>query len=117
MRSGSLVTQSSFDHPCTKLSHGFDSGFEPINPNHPVDKTISVKVWTTEPLWFYCRQTGHCSKGMVFAINPKKKGHTFDAFKKKALATAKAPGKVIDVTVGKNGGLTYTPPHVDAKHH
>ncbi len=53
---------------------------------------------------------------MVFAINPKKEGHTFEAFREKALATApvKPTGKVIDVTVGKNGGLTYTPPHVDA---
>jgi len=118
------VTQSSFDYPCTKLTDGygrpdgFDSGFQPVNPEHPEKRIVRVKVWTKEPLWFYCRQTGHCSKGMVFAINPQNKVHTFDAFRAKALATASAPpptGKIIDVTVGKNGALTYYPSHVDAK--
>ncbi len=113
-----LVTQSSFDEPCTKLTDrhghfdGFDSGFEPIDPKHPVEKVVKFRVPSREPLWFYCRQTGHCSKGMVFAINPQRRGHTFDAFRKRALATAP---KVIDVIVGKNGGLTYTPPSVKAK--
>src|SRR5260370_23597276 len=70
-----------------------------------------------EPLWFYCRQTGHCSKGIVFAINLQKEGHTFKAFKEKVLtmASIKLTGEVIDITAGKNGGLAYTPPHVDAK--
>jgi len=52
---------------------------------------------------------------MVFAINPQNKGHTFEAFREKALATPPPTGKVIDVIVGKNGGLTYYPSHVDAK--
>src|SRR6266850_894386 len=92
-------------------------GFEPLNPNHPVDKVIRVKVWSTEPLWFYCQQTSHCSKGIVFTINLQKEGHTFEAFKEKVLAMAsiKLTGEVIDVTAGKNGGLAYTLPHVDAK--
>src|SRR5260370_37101372 len=70
-----------------------------------------------EPLWFYCWQTGHCSKGIVFTINLQKEGHTFKAFKEKALAMAsiKLTGEVHDLTAGKNGGLAYPPPHVDAK--
>ena len=88
-----LVTESSFNHPCTKFGHpGFDSGFQPIDPKHPKDKFVRFKVPSKEPLWFYCRQkvpVSHCGKGMVFAINPPKKGNTFDKFKKKALATAK----------------------------
>ncbi len=89
-----LVTQSSFNYPCTKLTDdygrpdGFDTGFEPVSPYYPMEKIVSARVWSTEPLWFYCRQTGHCSKGMVFAINPPKEGNTFEAFREKALATA-----------------------------
>ncbi|KAF8337006.1 Cupredoxin [Cantharellus anzutake] len=124
------ATQSSFDSPCSKLkdSHGrnigFDSGFQPVDPIHPVHKIVTFKVRTKDPLWFYCRQTGHCSKGMVFAINPPKKGpHTFDAFRKKALATAGGKRddteprrvKVHDVIVGQGGQLTYTPPFIHAK--
>jgi len=122
------VTQSSFEQPCTKLtdhwgrSIGFDSGFHPVNPYNPRPTVVKVEVLSTKPLWFYCRQTGHCSKGMVFAINPPKEGNTFDAFRMKALATAvntttpvNGTATVIDVTVGINGTLTYTPPYVDAK--
>ncbi|KAF8337010.1 uncharacterized protein EI90DRAFT_2992207 [Cantharellus anzutake] len=125
------ATQSSFDFPCSRLTNlygrhpGFDSGFQPIDASHPVDKTVSFHVQTQDPLWFYCRQTGHCGKGMVFAINPPSSGdETFDNFKKKALATAGdagggsklgVTGNVIDVTVGKDGQLSYTPPHVQAK--
>ena len=116
------MTQSSFDEPCTKLTDrhghfdGFDSGFEPIDPKHPVEKVVKFRVPSREPLWFYCRQTGHCSKGMVFAINPQRRGHTFEAFKEKALATApvNSTGQVFNVTVGINGSLTYTPPYVNA---
>ena len=28
----------------------------------------------TNPVWFYCRQIGHCQKGMTFAINPGESG-------------------------------------------
>jgi plastocyanin len=31
------------------------------------------------PVWVYCRQTGHCQKGMVFAINPGDKLAAFQA--------------------------------------
>ena len=31
------------------------------------------------------------------------------------MASIKLTGEVIDITAGKNGGLAYTPPHVDAK--
>ncbi|KAF8311423.1 Cupredoxin [Cantharellus anzutake] len=111
------VTESSFDSPCSKLrdSHGrnigFDSGFQPVDPIHPVEKIVSVRVLTKDPLWFYCRQTGHCSKGMVFAINPPTKGaHTFGAFKKKALATA---GGKRDDDEDTDLELPHLGPHID----
>ena len=91
-----LVTQSSFEDPCSTLTGvhgllvGFDSGFQAINASHPVDKVVSFKVPTTQPLWFYSRQTGHCEQGMVFAINAPSKGdHSFEAFQNKANTTEK----------------------------
>lgn len=68
------VTQSSFGDPCRKLEFtsstgevGFDSGFMPGNEDGSV--FYDVEVQDTKPIWVYCRQTGHCGQGMVFAIN------------------------------------------------
>jgi len=65
------ATQSAFTTPCEKLSGGMDSGFMP-NPNGTVNPPpqMAMQVTVTTPLWFYCRQTGHCGKGMTFSINP-----------------------------------------------
>ncbi|KAG6004807.1 hypothetical protein E4U21_000763 [Claviceps maximensis] len=65
------VTQSAFDAPCKPLAGGMDSGFIP-NPNNSVSPPpqVAMQIMTTKPLWFYCRQKGHCGKGMVFSINP-----------------------------------------------
>ncbi|KAI4152722.1 MAG: hypothetical protein LQ340_002746 [Diploschistes diacapsis] len=64
------VTQSSFDSPCQSLGI-FDTGLSPnpLNASNAVLK--SFRVYTNEPLWFYCKQKGHCQKGMVFSINPE----------------------------------------------
>jgi len=68
------VTQSSFADPCRALSlsspgtPGVDSGFMPVPAGGP-SPSFNVTVNSTDPLWFYCRQTGHCGKGMVFAVN------------------------------------------------
>ncbi|KAG6036522.1 hypothetical protein E4U41_005624 [Claviceps citrina] len=65
------VTQSAFDAPCVPLAGGMDSGFL-ANPNNSVSPPpqVAMQVMTTKPLWFYCRQKGHCGKGMVFSVNP-----------------------------------------------
>ncbi|PNY27845.1 Uncharacterized protein TCAP_02215 [Tolypocladium capitatum] len=65
------VTQSPFDTPCKALPGGMDSGFQ-ANPNNTVSPPpqVALQVMVTTPLWFYCRQQGHCGKGMVFSINP-----------------------------------------------
>ncbi|KZT09715.1 uncharacterized protein LAESUDRAFT_646411 [Laetiporus sulphureus 93-53] len=70
------VTQSTFASPCSNFtftngSTGVDSGFEFVATNATSFPTYSFTVTNAStPLWFYCRQTGHCEKGMVFAVNP-----------------------------------------------
>ncbi|KAG7440890.1 Cupredoxin [Guyanagaster necrorhizus] len=86
------VTQSTFADPCQKMTtptEGVDSGFVPVNGT-------TFPVWSftvnnaSAPLWFYCAQTGHCAKGMVFAINPtaNKSFAAFQVIIAAALATA-----------------------------
>ena len=119
------VTQSSFNTPCT-YNGGFDTGFNQDNPQNISGKFIkSFTVNTTQPTWFYCRQTvkvNHCGKGMVFGLNPAGK---MDQFIKNAeaqngnLTTGSAPtstgsgtGAVVTVTVGLDDGKTlrFSPP-------
>jgi plastocyanin len=70
------LTESSFDKPCTKLSGTtVDTDFMNFNPNDiPGFKPFTLTVDSDGERFFYCRQgngtpNGHCSKGMVFAIN------------------------------------------------
>ncbi|KAH9955623.1 hypothetical protein BC827DRAFT_1236135 [Russula dissimulans] len=71
------VSQSSFAQPCSPLPGGFDSGFNAVADNATTFPTAQFQVLDLNPVWVYCRQTGHCQKGMVFAINP---GDQFAAF-------------------------------------
>jgi len=87
------VTQSTFASPCSEFKNtngsiGVDSGF------HPGGSTAAPSLFsfaindTSAPLWFYCRQTGHCEKGMVFAVNAPASGNkSFTAFQAAAKAT------------------------------
>ncbi|KAF3765811.1 Cupredoxin, partial [Cryphonectria parasitica EP155] len=70
MSTNHTVTQSSFTSPCVAMAGGMDSGFQP-NANNAVNPPpqVAMQVQVTTPLWFYCKQTGHCGKGMVFSIN------------------------------------------------
>ncbi|CAL1698938.1 unnamed protein product [Somion occarium] len=87
------VTQSSFDTPCIKSLPGFNSGFDtdlqPVSPDQVTNNQRPTKDFfvadDSHPLWFYCKQVGHCGQGMVFAINPPSSGNTFDAFKARAI--------------------------------
>jgi len=86
MQKNHTATQSSFATPCMALANGFDSGFVPVpdtNVNGPFP-VATLTVQDTNPIWVYCRQTGHCAKGMVFAVNP---GTKFAAFQAAANAT------------------------------
>jgi plastocyanin len=68
------VTASSFAAPCVDLftssgTPGFDSGFMPVADGATTFPTYVVQVNTTNPIWAFCKQTGHCGQGMVFAAN------------------------------------------------
>ncbi|EMD34426.1 hypothetical protein CERSUDRAFT_117296 [Gelatoporia subvermispora B] len=77
------VTQSTFQNPCQALDGGFDSGFVPVADNDAGPfPAAQFTVADTNPVWVFCRQTGHCEQGMVFAINP---GDQFSAFQAAAM--------------------------------
>ncbi|KAF8333959.1 uncharacterized protein EI90DRAFT_2915292 [Cantharellus anzutake] len=84
------ITQSTFANPCVAGlkdgSPGFNSGFMPVAANSSNFPTFNVTVNNTSPIWGFCAQTGHCGKGMVFAINAPENGtNTFDAFRAAAV--------------------------------
>ncbi|ETS73418.1 hypothetical protein PFICI_15023 [Pestalotiopsis fici W106-1] len=65
------VTQSAFATPCDPLAGGMDSGFVPnVNNTVTPPPQVAMQVMVDTPLWFYCRQQGHCGKGMAMSINP-----------------------------------------------
>ncbi|KAK0442578.1 hypothetical protein EV421DRAFT_1807845 [Armillaria borealis] len=99
------VTQSSFNAPCVHLADGVDSGFTPVNADQVDLPTFQLLVNDTNPVWVYCRQTGHCGKGMVFAVNPGAEGssNSFSAFKALAISSN-------GTTSASSAASTYTPP-------
>jgi hypothetical protein len=74
------VTQSSFANPCHPLANGFFSTFIPTTVES--NKTFTLLVNDTKPIWIYCAQTtlNHCQSGMVAAINAPATGNTLAAF-------------------------------------
>ncbi|KAK0199428.1 hypothetical protein DFS33DRAFT_1510061 [Desarmillaria ectypa] len=99
------VTQSSFNAPCVHLADGVDSGFMPVNASRVDLPTFQLSVNDTKPIWVYCRQTGHCGKGMVFAVNPGAEGssNSFSAFKALAISSN-------GTTSSSSATSTYNPP-------
>lgn len=90
MSANHTVTQSAFASPCVAMAGGMDSGFQP-NANNSVNPPpqVAMQVMVDTPLCksravnedlrnpfankfkgFYCKQKGHCGKGMTFSINP-----------------------------------------------
>jgi plastocyanin len=107
------VTQSSFASPCSPLANGFDSGFVPVDANVTSGfMTAELTVENTDPVWVYCRQTGHCEDGMVFAVNPGSdaKFAAFQAAAMGANSTSSSSASVATVaaTVTVSGGETIT---------
>jgi plastocyanin len=82
------ATQSTFGAPCSPMSGGFNSGFQPVGDNATEFPTFTVSVNNTTPVWVYCAQVSHCPSGMVFAVNPPATGNTFDAFRAKAMGSS-----------------------------
>ncbi|KAK0193223.1 Cupredoxin, partial [Armillaria mellea] len=99
------VTQSSFNAPCAHHASGVDSGFTPVNADQADLPTFQLLVNDTNPVWVYCRQTGHCGKGMVFAVNPGAEGssNSFSAFKALAISSN-------GTTSSSSATFTYTTP-------
>jgi len=81
------ATQSTFASPCSPMMNGFNSGFQPVGTDAATFPTFTVGVNNTTPVWVYCAQSGHCSSGMVFAINAPATGNTFDAYRAKAMGS------------------------------
>lgn len=108
------VTQSAFATPCTPLQNnatgqvGFDSGFVPVAANATNNPAWTIQVTNaTAPIWFFCRQTGHCGQGMVGAINAPTSGNkTFDAFLALAKGTASSTSNT--TTTGGSGSTGST---------
>ncbi|THH10005.1 hypothetical protein EW145_g1624 [Phellinidium pouzarii] len=85
MQKNHTVTQSTFAEPCSFAPGGFDTGFQPVADNVTEGfPTQTLTISDTSPIWVYCRQTGHCQQGMVFAVNP---GSNFAAFQAAANAS------------------------------
>jgi len=84
------VTQSTFAAPCQNMTTptaGIDSGFMAVAANASLFPEWSFTITNAStPLWFYCRQTGHCQQGMVFAVNPTA-AKSFAAFQAAAKAS------------------------------
>ncbi|KAI6459695.1 hypothetical protein MCOR17_006896 [Pyricularia oryzae] len=103
------VTSSSFDKPCEPNQDGFSSGFIPTQQS-PSGVSFHIEVKDEKPVWFYCAAGpatgGHCSKGMVGAINAPASGNTLEAFVEKAktvLAASIPPKAPIGGVVTANG--------------
>jgi hypothetical protein len=57
----------------------------PVATNATTFPTYTVQVNDTSPIWAYCRQTGHCGEGMVFAANAVETSpNSFEAFQARA---------------------------------
>lgn len=93
MQKNHTATQSTFANPCRALTLtstsgqvGFDSGFMAVASNATTFPTYTVKINDTAPIWVYCKQTGHCGQGMVFAVNAVESGaNSYAAFKAQAI--------------------------------
>lgn len=86
------LTESSLANPCTKLEGTeVDTNFQNVNKDDiPEFKPFDLTIDSDKTRYFYCKQAnktpnGHCSKGMVFAVNIDEA--TFRQFERNALAT------------------------------
>jgi plastocyanin len=112
------VTQSTFGTPCLPAINSdgapvLTSGFVPVSPNTTDFPSWNITVNTTDPLWFFCEQVGHCGKGMVFAVNPVQSSpRNFSAFQSLAqsengtntTSSSSAPNSTTSAPTGKDNG-------------
>jgi plastocyanin len=115
------VTQSTFGTPCLPMINAdgapvLNSGFVPVSANTTDFPTWNVTVNTTDPLWFFCEQTGHCGKGMVFAVNPVQTSpRNFSAFQglaqltngTNATSSSSSPNSTTSSPAGQGSGAGH----------
>jgi len=114
------VVQTSFGNVCHPLLNDqgapvFETQFHPVaagETNFPTEVYTVTDV--SKPLWFFCGQTGHCGKAMVFSINcPSTGTNTLDAFQQSALAfgaeQSAAAAWSATATPDVYGSQTYAP--------
>jgi len=77
-QAGHSVTQSSFEQPCQPVNaSGINSGFSTTGTGP--QSFFTVQINSTDPIWGFCAQVGHCQGGMAFVINAPS-GQTIDMY-------------------------------------
>ena len=77
----------------------------PVATNATAFPTYTIQVNDTTPIWAYCRQTGHCGQGMVFAANAVESGpNTFEAFQARAEQINGTSSNSTSSTTGSRNG-------------
>lgn len=136
------MTQSSLQDPCNSVQGGFDTGFQPVAPG-VLDNFPAIQMEITDaeqPIFLYCRQTGHCQAGMRMAINANDEQFAqfmaADTNSSSSSSSSSSSGSgsgsgsgstppppppppptsptTHTVAVGENGTLTYNPPNIAA---
>jgi plastocyanin len=80
----------------------------PVAANETDFPLAQLTVKDTNPIWVYCRQTGHCEQGMVFAVNPGDKLAAFQAAATGNATAAAATSAAPSATAAPNGVVTVT---------
>jgi len=84
------VTESSFAEPCVPMAAnltsetrpGQKSGFVPVTTDTEFRPVYNLIVNDTKPIWIFCGQKPHCSKGMSMVINQNDtSGKTLEMYK------------------------------------
>ena len=105
-----MYVSSPFLFPSSSLISSFSVPVSENNTSGPFQEA-QFQVTDTNPVWVYCRQTGHCQQGMVFAINP---GNKFAAFQAAAMGntTTNSSSTTTPTTTGSS-----TPPSSTSQDH
>lgn len=78
------VASSAFGSPCT-ADNNIYSGMMSTGE-------FSVKINSTDPIWYFCSVSHHCQVGMVGVINPPSSGDTLNSYKSAAQGTSSSSG-------------------------
>jgi len=112
-QAGHTVTQADFNAPCvpSNATGAINSGLSSTGSG--AQSFFTIDVTSTDPIWFYCAQVGHCQAGMVGVINPPASGtESIDAFASAAKAVAASnaiPSNVQGGTFGSPTSATSSP--------